>query len=384
MRTVRLGDVCAITAHQVDPRDPAFSGLPLINGENIVSGRCRLSFARTAADEGVISPKYIFRPRDVLYSKLRPYLRKAVVAETPGLCSADMYPLTVDPTQLDPHWLCWQLVSDGFTGYANRASARARMPKLNREQLLAYEFKLPALEVQRLVAQALASSVGAAAIAAEAARSRIRNATLLRATVVRELVPLPPGGDWPWVPLSDAAEFLDHLREPVNETERRARLSRSTGPRYPYFGANGQAGWIDAYRFDEDLVLLAEDGGAFGSDERSIAYRVSGPCWVNNHAHVLRALPGVDIDYLGYALAVRPDVGALITGSTRGKLNRVIAASIPVSLPPIAEQRRIAAELRERLATIDQMTGAIDTQLEAIEALPAALLRRAFEEIEAA
>jgi type I restriction enzyme, S subunit len=55
-----------------------------------------------------------------------------------------------------------------------------------------------------------------------------------------------------------------------------------------------------------------------------------------------------------------------------------------VCIPPIAEQRRIAAELRDRLATIDEMTRAIETQLEAIEALPAALLRRAFEEIEAA
>ena len=53
-------------------------------------------------------------------------------------------------------------------------------------------------------------------------------------------------------------------------------------------------------------------------------------------------------------------------------------------IPPVVEQRRIAAELRERLATIDQMTRAIDAQLEAIGALPAALLRRAFEEIEAA
>jgi type I restriction enzyme S subunit len=53
-------------------------------------------------------------------------------------------------------------------------------------------------------------------------------------------------------------------------------------------------------------------------------------------------------------------------------------------MPPIAEQRRIAAELRERLATLDQMTRAIEIQLEAIDELPAALLRRAFAEIEAA
>ena len=37
--------------------------------------------------------------------------------------------------------------------------------------------------------------------------------------------------------------------------------------------------------FDDELVLLAEDGGNFGSKDRPIAYRVSGKCWVNNHAH---------------------------------------------------------------------------------------------------
>ena len=66
------------------------------------------------------------------------------------------------------------------------------------------------------------------------------------------------------------------------------------------------------------------------------------------------------------------------------KINLHNLGAVPVPIPPIAEQRRIAAELRNRLATIDQMTRAIETQLEAIDALPAALLRRAFAEIKAA
>jgi restriction endonuclease S subunit len=70
--------------------------------------------------------------------------------------------------------------------------------------------------------------------------------------------------------------------------------------------------------------------------------------------------------------------------STMKKITRAQLSTLPIPMPPIAEQRRIAAELRERLATLDQMTRAIEIQLEAIDELPAALLRRAFAEIEAA
>ena len=80
--------------------------------------------------------------------------------------------------------------------------------------------------------------------------------------------------------LGDVCEFLDHKRKPVTEG------LRISGP-YPYYGANGQQGWIDDFLFDEPLVLLAEDGGHFGSETKPIAYKIQGKTWVNNHAHVL-------------------------------------------------------------------------------------------------
>lgn len=67
---------------------------------------------------------------------------------------------------------------------------------------------------------------------------------------------------------------------------------------YPYYGANGIQDYVDDFIFDDELVLLAEDGGNFGSKTRPIAYRVSGKCWVNNHAHVLKPKAGLDVDYL--------------------------------------------------------------------------------------
>lgn len=142
----------------------------------------------------------------------------------------------------------------------------------------------------------------------------------------------------PMVTISDCCDFLDHLRRPVKESE------RVSGP-YPYFGANGQQGWIDDYLFDEPLVLLAEDGGHFSNPERGIAYKISGKTWVNNHAHVLRPIEDViTVDYLSHALRNR-DVRKHLSGSTRDKLTKAGACQIEIPLPPLEEQRRIAAIL---------------------------------------
>ena len=117
---------------------------------------------------------------------------------------------------------------------------------------------------------------------------------------------------FPRLTLSDCCEFLENFRRPVKARE------RISGP-YPYFGANGQQGWIDDYLFDEPLVLLAEDGGHFSTPERGIAYKISGKIWVNNHAHVLRPMEGViTVDYLSYALRNK-DVRRHLSGSTFGR-----------------------------------------------------------------
>ena len=142
----------------------------------------------------------------------------------------------------------------------------------------------------------------------------------------------------PCVALAECCEFLDYIRRPVKESE------RVDGP-YPYFGANGQQGWINDYLFDEPLVLLAEDGGHFSNPERGIAYKINGKTWVNNHAHVLRPREGVvDVDYLAHALKNK-DVRRHLSGSTRDKLTKAGACQIQIPLPPLEEQRRIAAIL---------------------------------------
>ncbi len=139
---------------------------------------------------------------------------------------------------------------------------------------------------------------------------------------------------YPTKKLGDVVDFLDSMRRPITESDRRAG-------QYPYYGANGLQGTIDDFIFDEPLVLLAEDGGHFAHPDRGIAYQVSGKTWVNNHAHVLRPKAAMDMRFLCRVLE-NYDVTPWVTGTTRGKLTQAGASQIVVPVPPLLEQRRIA------------------------------------------
>jgi type I restriction enzyme S subunit len=161
-------------------------------------------------------------------------------------------------------------------------------------------------------------------------------------------------------PLGEITNNLDSRRIPLNEIERSIR--RGAG-KYPYFGANNELDRLDEYIFDEKILCIAEDGGSWGFNQKC-AYIVNEKCWVNNHAHVLTAKPNVSLEYLKYYLN-RTDLNSFITGTTRGKLTRAALERIPISLPPLAEQQRIAAILdkadalrekrRQALAKLDAL-----------------------------
>jgi type I restriction enzyme S subunit len=144
----RLGDVCSITSRLVDPRLGAYVSLTHVGAGNIESETGRLRELKTAREEGLISGKFLFEESMVLYSKIRPYLRKVARPDFKGLCSADIYPLSPAAGQVTRDYMFYLLLSRGFTEYAMQGSARAGMPKVNREHLFGYHVWLPPLEQQ--------------------------------------------------------------------------------------------------------------------------------------------------------------------------------------------------------------------------------------------
>lgn len=157
--------------------------------------------------------------------------------------------------------------------------------------------------------------------------------------------------DWNASTLEGIADCLDSLRIPLNESQRARRQGD-----IPYCGANGVLDYIDAFALDDDIILMAEDGGYF--DEylsRPIAYRMTGKCWVNNHAHILKARPGTDQSYVYYSL-VHKNILRFLASGTRAKLNRSELAKIEVPVPPtVAEQQAIAEALTDADALIEAL-----------------------------
>lgn len=157
--------------------------------------------------------------------------------------------------------------------------------------------------------------------------------------------------------IEDCCEILDSKRIPITAK------NRTPGP-YPYYGANGIQDYVDNYIFDDELVLLAEDGGNFGSTEKPIAYRVSGKCWVNNHAHVLKPRNGIDVDYLCYSLMFY-DTNGLVNGATRQKLTQSTLKKMSIPKRTVKQQLQIVQELN----TIKKLITARQQELQKLDDL---------------
>lgn len=179
--------------------------------------------------------------------------------------------------------------------------------------------------------------------------------------------PIPT--EWEVKKLGEVVEFLDGKRKPLKDTER----SKMKGP-YPYYGASGIIDYVNDFIFDDELILLGEDGANIINRSSPLAFMVEGKIWVNNHAHVLKPYSQFNRGYITeYLESISYD--KFNTGTAQPKLNKDICSKIPIPLPPLPEQQKIA----EVLSTWDkaiQDTDAIIKKLEVRnKALAFSLLR---------
>ncbi|GAK60930.1 type I restriction-modification enzyme S subunit [Candidatus Vecturithrix granuli] len=156
--------------------------------------------------------------------------------------------------------------------------------------------------------------------------------------------------DWEVKPLGEIVDFLDGKRRPIKDSARAKMRGQ-----YPYYGASGIIDFVNDYIFDDELILLGEDGENILSRNVRLAFRVSDKIWVNNHAHVLKPKEEFDVDYLAEKLE-SINYEQYNTGTAQPKLNQKTCWTIPVALPPtLAEQRAIAAALHDADALISSL-----------------------------
>ncbi|HIC5280630.1 TPA: restriction endonuclease subunit S [Campylobacter coli] len=175
---------------------------------------------------------------------------------------------------------------------------------------------------------------------------------------------------WKINKLEEVCEILDNKRIPISQKNRISGI-------YPYYGASGIVDYIDKYIFDEELVLIGEDGAKWGAFENS-AFIVNGKYWVNNHAHILKPNNEILINkFLVYFLNYS-NLEKYITGATVKKLNQQKLKQIEIPLPPLKEQERIVGILDESFAKIDESIKILEQDLLNLDELMQSALQKAF------
>jgi len=155
---------------------------------------------------------------------------------------------------------------------------------------------------------------------------------------------LPRG--WEIKYLDELCENLDSKRVPITKS------SRKSG-NIPYYGASGIVDYVADYIFDEDLLLVSEDGANLLARTYPIAFSITGKAWVNNHAHILRFKEKITQNFIEYylnSISLEP----YVTGMAQPKLNQKSLNSIAIPYPPLSEQKRIVAILDEAFEGIDR------------------------------
>jgi type I restriction enzyme S subunit len=156
----RFKFIASVNSGQVDPTRTEYRDLPLIAPNHISGSNGTLLKLETAGEQGADSGKYLVRQGQVVYSKIRPNLRKAVIAPCDCLCSADMYPITPDPRALSSDYLLQILLSRPFTQFSVDASMRVAMPKVNREALGDCPMWFPSIREQNEILNHIATETG--------------------------------------------------------------------------------------------------------------------------------------------------------------------------------------------------------------------------------
>ena len=339
----------------------------------------------SASERSVKGTRHKFSAGNILYSKLRTYLNKVLVAPSEGYCTTEIMPFDTYGI-ISNEYICHVLRSPFFLDYTLQCGYGVKMPRLSTTDACNGMIPLPPLNEQIRIVEAikyLLVLIDIIESGKENLQETIKQAKskILDLAIHGKLVPQDPTDEpaskllkrinpkaeitsdnghyqklpegWAVCCLENVAKVLDNLRKPINSNERNSRIAnKHDNELFPYYGATGQVGFIDDYLVDGTFLLLGEDGAPFLDKYAIKSYPIKGKCWVNNHAHILD--PQCDFDYLMYYLN-HVDYKDYVNGSTRLKLTQSDMRSIIILLPPLTEQKRISVKVKYLFRLLDSI-----------------------------
>jgi len=168
--------------------------------------------------------------------------------------------------------------------------------------------------------------------------------------------------------LNEISTDLDSKRKPITKSKRIKGLT-------PYYGASGIVDYVQGYIFDDELLLISEDGANLISRSYPIAFSINGRSWVNNHAHVLKfnskdMQSWVEI-YLNYK-----NIDDFISGMAQPKLNKAKLNQIPIPIPEESKLKEIIKTIVNAKEIVKKGDINLITKSELLDNLKSSILRK--------
>ena len=166
---------------------------------------------------------------------------------------------------------------------------------------------------------------------------------------IKDEIPFDVPDNWEWCRFGSYTLNRDNERKPVSSVQRK-KLKKI----YDYYGASGVIDQTDSFLFDEELLLIGEDGANLLARTKPIAFLADGKYWVNNHAHCIDSIDKRLLEFICiYINAI--NLFQYITGSAQPKLNQDNMNRILIPIPPKAEQEKILGRIKIILSNINDI-----------------------------
>ena len=305
-----------------------------------------------------------FDTKNVLYSKLRPYLNKVVLPMQSGYATSEMVPLRPDTSIITREYLTYYLRSPQFVAFINSKTSGAKMPRANLAELKKHEVLCPSISEQNKITEVLDEITTAKDIC-------IRGQGALDLLIKTRFVemfgdPISNTKNLPKKRFDEICENLDYRRKPITASERKTGV-------YPYYGASGIVDHVADYIFNEDILLVSEDGANLLMRSTPIAFSVSGKVWVNNHAHVVRFEKMNMQKYIEVYFSLI-DISDQITGSAQPKLNQAKLNAMQFGIPEDSELDVFLDFIKQ----VDKSRDGFQNILDKLNALQTSLMQEYF------
>lgn len=388
---VRLGDACRQARQLIDPHSKD-AALPYLSLEHIEAGTGKVLKRPSGMveDEGR-STTFAFDKRHVLYGKLRPYLNKVALPDFEGRCTTELIPLLPE-NGVDREYLGWVLRREETVAAAMQGKTGSRMPRADLEGLFELSIPLPPLPEQQRIAAWLKAQLAEVEVARAAVSIAFNASAQLSATILQE----PFDGMTVDHRLGDALVDIQAGKS-LQTLERKAKLDE------PGILKVSAASWE---KFDPDEAKAIEPhqcapiwsvrAGDF-IISRANTLELVGAVVIAKEDHPLRFLSDKLLRLVFRSGLINPEfmllqlrgkiarayIQANATGTSHSMRNigQSVIRNIPVWIPPLSRQERIATQLKSKLVEVDATRIAIQAQLKTIKNLPQRLLAETFSNL---